>query len=379
MKVSILGCGLVGAPMARDLAAQGEFEVTAVDIDPPALDRLASDSSIRRIRADLSAGAKIKEVVRDSDLVLSAVPGRMGFETLKAVIEAGKDVVDIAFFPEDPFLLDDAARRRGVTAVVDCGVAPGMSNILIGHAAADLDSLESVRILVGGLPEIRTWPYEYKAGFSPRDVIEEYVRPARYVANGAVVTRPALSERELVDFPGIGTLEAFNTDGLRTLIRTIEAPNMIEKTLRYPGHAEKMALLRETGFFREEPMEAGGVKIRPLDLTAEILFPIWKLQDGDRDLTVLRVAVEGRKAGRKTVHAYDMLDRYDSVTETHSMARTTGYTATLVLRLLARGLYREKGVSPPEFIGRRPDCVAFVLDGLRKRGVVYIEKVETPR
>jgi lysine 6-dehydrogenase len=375
MKAIVLGSGLVGAPMAKDLAKSGEFEVACVDLDPKALEHLKSEASIREVRADLSRPETVREVVRDSDFVISAVPGRMGFETLRSVIEEGKDVVDIAFFPEDPFLLDDLAKSRGVTAVVDCGVAPGMSNILVGRVAGELDALDSVRILVGGLPEIREWPYEYKAGFSPRDVIEEYVRPARYVANGELVTMPALSEPELVDVPGIGTLEAFNTDGLRTLLRTVEAPNMIEKTLRYPGHIEKIAVLRETGFFGKEPVDVGGVEVRPLDLTAELLFPKWKLLPGDRDITVLQVVVEGRKAGRRTRHAFDMMDRFDPETGTHSMARTTGYTATLTLRLLAGGRYRSEGISPPEFIGRDPSCVRFILDGQRERGIVYRETV----
>ena len=376
MKVIVLGCGLVGAPMAKDLARDGEFDVSAVDVDPKALERLKSEPSVRTVQADLSRPEAIRDVVQDSDFVVSAVPSRLGFETLRSVIEAGKNVVDIAFFAEDPFLLDGAAGEKGITAVVDCGVAPGMSNILVGRVEKDLDVLDSVRIYVGGLPEIREWPYEYKAGFSPHDVIEEYVRPARYVVNGELVTKPALSEPELLDFPGIGTLEAFNTDGLRTLIRTVECPNMIEKTLRYPGHIEKMAVLRETGFFGEEPVEVGGVKVRPLDLTARLLFPKWKLDPGDRDITVLKVVVEGRKAGRRKRYSYDMIDRFDADSVTHSMGRTTGYTATLTLRLLARGLYSQRGISPPEFIGRKPDCAAFILEGLKERGIVVRETVE---
>ncbi len=378
MKIVVLGSGLVGVPMARDLAQKKEFDVSSVDVDPKALEALRSEPSVGTVLADLSRPEAVRDAVRDADFVISAVPSRMGFETLKAVIETGKDVVDIAFFSEDPFLLDDIAKSRGVTAVVDCGVAPGMSNILVGHVEGRLDVTDSVRIFVGGLPEIREWPFEYKAGFSPHDVIEEYVRPARYVSNGELVTKPALSEPELLDFPGIGTLEAFNTDGLRTLIRTVSAPNMIEKTLRYPGHIEKMAVLRETGFFGEEPIDVGPVKVRPLDLTARLLFPKWKLAPGDRDITVLKVVVEGRESGRRKRYTYDMVDRFDTDTGTHSMARTTGYTATLVLRLLARGLYRRKGVSPPEFIGRDPECVGSVLDGLKRRGIVYRETIESP-
>ena len=376
MRIIILGAGLIGRPMALDLAVEPGFEVSVADIDEDALRRLREAPVVRTIKQDLSDPERVRELVKDFDFVLVAVPGFMGFKTLKAVLEARRNVVDISFFPEDPFLLHDLAARAGATAVVDCGVAPGMSNILTGHVAHELDEVRRVTIYVGGLPEFREWPYEYKAVFSPIDVIEEYVRPARYVENGEVVTRPALSDPELLSFPEIGTLETFNTDGLRTLARTIPAPHLKEKTLRYPGHIEKMAMLRETGFFSREEIQVNGARVRPLDFTAKLLFPKWKLQEGDRDITVMRVIVEGRKAGAEYRYTYDLLDRYDSVTRTHSMARTTGYTATVVLRMMARGLLTGRGLMAPELIGREPECVEFLLAGLEERGVVYRRTVE---
>ncbi|MCJ7680111.1 MAG: saccharopine dehydrogenase NADP-binding domain-containing protein [Candidatus Aminicenantes bacterium] len=375
--IIVLGSGLVGAPMCIDLARESDFDVTAVDIDRASFKNLEErNPSIRTTQADLSEEETVRELVKPFDYVISAVPGHMGYQTLKAVIESKKNVVDISFFPEDPFLLDAAARNNHVKAVVDCGVAPGMSNILVGHVHRLLDETLKVLIYVGGLPEVREWPYEFKAGFSPIDVIEEYVRPARYIANGRLVVKPALSEPELVHFPEVGTLEAFNTDGLRTLATTIAAPDMKEKTLRYPGHIEKMAMLRETGFFDKTEMTVNGATIRPLDLTARLLFPKWKLDRNDRDLTVMRIVVEGKKAEKRLRHTYELLDRHDPSTETHSMARTTGYTATVALRMLARGLYDLKGISPPEFIGRRPECYRFMLNGLEDRGVFYRETVE---
>jgi saccharopine dehydrogenase-like NADP-dependent oxidoreductase len=376
MKIIVLGAGLVGGPMAVDLAAEPEFSVTSVDIRAEALSGLGNKHALKTVQQDLSRPVNVRNLVADFDLVLSAVPGFMGFCTLKAVLEAKKNVVDISFFPEDPFELDEVARRSEVTAIVDCGVAPGMSNVLTGYAQSQLDEIETVLIYVGGLPEVREWPYEYKAVFSPFDVIEEYVRPARYVQNGKLVVRPALSEPELLNFPGLGTLEAFNTDGLRTLIKTIAAPNMKEKTLRYPGHIEKMAVLRETGFFDEAEVEVNGTRIRPLDVTAKLLFPKWKMMETDRDLTVMKVMAEGMKGGHRVRYTYDLLDRFDSETGIHSMARTTGYTATAAVRLLARGLFAEKGIIAPERIGSRPECVQFLLANLNERRVVYRESVE---
>ena len=376
MKVIVLGAGLVGGPMAIDLGADDRFLVTAADNSRAALDDLAHQSSIETVEIDLSRPEDVTGLVADYDLVVDAVPGFMGYRTLEAVIRAGRHVVDIAFFPEDPFGLDELAKQNDVIAVTDCGVFPGMGSALIGRAARRLDSIERVLIYVGGLPEVRTWPWEYKAVFSPVDVIEEYMRPARYIDNGVEVTRPALSDPELVDFPGVGTLEAFNTDGLRTLLQTIDAPFMKEKTLRYPGHVEKMAVLRESGFFSAEPVTLQGREVRPIDLTARLLFPMWKLQPGDGDITILKILIEGELDGRKRRIVYNMLDRFDRDSNTTSMARTTGYTATATVRMIADGLYARTGISPPEYLGQVPGCVQYLLDGLAERGVIYEEHIE---
>lgn len=376
MKIIVLGAGLVGGPMAIDLAAESGRQVSLADRDEQRLVELAARAPITPVVRDLSDPAAVTRLVADHDFVVSAVPGFLGYRTLEAILEAGKNVVDIAFFPEDPFDLDNLARSRGVIAITDCGVFPGMGSALIGRAARRLDEVTDVLTYVGGLPDERRPPWEYRAVFSPVDVIEEYTRPARYVENGEIVVRPALSDPEPVHLPEVGELEAFNTDGLRTLIRTIGAPNMKEKTLRYPGHAAKMALLRDAGFFGTGPVDVNGASIRPLDLTAQLLFPAWKLEPGESEFTVLRIDVTGRREGRRLRYRYDLLDRYDAATDTTSMARTTGYTATAAVRLVAAGLYREAGISPPEYLGRVPGCVPFLLERLAERGVHYHETID---
>jgi lysine 6-dehydrogenase len=377
MKIVVLGAGLVGGPMALDLAKDNGFEITVADLRDEALERVARGTKIRIVKTDLSDVAEVSRLAHEHDLVLSAVPGFMGFATLKAVLETGTSCVDIAFFPEDPLELDSVAKKHSATAFVDMGVGPGMSSVLAGHAYSQLDTTDSILTYVGGLPRVRRWPYEYAAVFSPIDVIEEYVRPARYVENGHLVTRPALSDPELLDFPVVGTLEAFNTDGLRTMAKTMKVPNMKEKTMRYPGHIEKMALLRATGFFGTEPIDVGGVKVRPLDVTAKLLFPMWKLQPGEADVTVMRVIVEGTKNGKRTRWTFDLFDTFDSESGVHSMARTTGYTATAAIRMLGKGMFTDKGVFPPELVGLRRPCVDFLLKELKARNVIYVEKVET--
>ncbi len=369
--IVVLGAGRVGSAMARDLAS--DFRVTVADRSDEALARMAAAGLAVR-KADLGASEGVRSAVADADLVVGAVPGFMGFATARAVLETGKTLVDISFFDEDCFALDELAKARGLTAVVDCGIAPGCGNILLGDAARRWDRVTRFECLVGGLPVVRTWPYEYKAGFSPIDVIEEYTRPARYVKDGRTVTFPALSEPELLDFPGLGTLESFNTDGLRSLIQSFpDVPDMKEKTLRYPGHIEKMRMLRESGFFRKDPVRVGAVEVSPLDLTTSLLFPMWFMHEGDEDFTVMRVTLEGTKDGRPVREVHDLLDRYDPASRTTSMARTTGYTATAAVRLVAAGGFTRKGISPPECIGRTPGGWAFIRAELAKRNVVFRE------
>ncbi|VAX21595.1 hypothetical protein MNBD_IGNAVI01-28 [hydrothermal vent metagenome] len=375
MKVIILGAGLIGAPMAIDLAKDNEFDIGVADIDRASLDKLKS-YNIKLIESDLSVPKTVHKVVSDYDYVINAVPGSLGFRTLRSIIEAGKNVVDIAFYENDPFELDELAKEKNVTAIVDCGVSPGLHNILIGHVAQKLDSIEDITIYVGGLPQVKEPPFEYKAVFSPSDVIEEYIRPARIKENGKIVTKPSLSDLEIINFPGVGELEAFNSDGLRTLLHTIDVPNMKEKTLRFPGHVEKISLLKDIGLFDKEDIYINGTKIKPIDLAIRLLRDEWKLNEGDKDFTLLQVVITGKRESKKYKYTYNLLDHYDDSTQTISMARTTGYTATSALRLLASGLYKEIGISPPEFIGRNSECTEFILNELKKRNVVVKENIE---
>ncbi len=367
-KIMVLGAGLVGRPIIRDLSVN--HRVTAADIDPAALRKLEGLEGVTPIRADLSRAETVSELVKDADLVVGAVPGFMGYNTVKNVIQAGKNMVDISFFPQDPFTLDEAARKTGVTVVMDCGVAPGMGNIILGYHNARME-VKRYECLVGGLPVNREWPWQYKAVFSPIDVIEEYVRPARFVVNGQEVVREALSDPELIDFEGIGTLESWNSDGLRTLIHTMKIPNMIEKTLRYPGTVEYLRVLRESGFFSYDPVEVAGKKIRPIDLTARLLFKMWELGPGQEDFTVMRVIIEGFEEGKEVRYIYNLLDRYDREQDIISMARTTGYTCTAVTQLLAENRFGRKGLCPPEYLGEDPGHFDFIVDYLRERGVNY--------
>jgi lysine 6-dehydrogenase len=408
--VVVLGAGLVGGAIAADLA--DHFNVTAVDADPRALARLKKKNGIKTVRADLSKAPVLRSAAAGADIVVGALPGSMGYRMLKTLAQEKKDIVDISFFAEDPFPLDELFRENGITVITDCGVAPGMGNIILGHHNSTM-VVDSYECYVGGLPVEREWPWEYRAVFSPMDVIEEYTRPARYVENGHLVEREALSDPQLVYFKGIGSLEAWNSDGLRTLIKTIQVPNMIEKTLRYPGCIEYLRVLRESGFFSQDEVDVKGVKIRPVDLTASLLFPKWELKPGEEDFTVMRIIVTGTRfpgenresrlsgendpdvassaAGDRVLvsgkmppvtgepvpvegrikYTWELLDRYEGSTGTLSMARTTGYTCTAAVHLLARGMFTRKGLCPPEYLGEDGENFRFIMKYLGERGVRY--------
>jgi len=373
-KILVLGGGLVGRVIARDLAGEKDLQVTVADASPATRTRLGAEG-LGTAALDLRDDAAVRNAVADTDVVVGAAPGHMGFRLLKLVIEAGKPYADIAFMPEDFLELDGLARERGVTAVVDCGVAPGLSNLLCGRAAHELDDVERMLILVGGLPKNRVWPFEYRVVFSAVDVIEEYTRPARWVEHGTLVTKPALTDVEPVDLPRVGTVEAFNTDGLRSLAKTLRAPFMKEKTLRWPGHVEKMRMLRETGFLSLEPIEVAGARVRPYDVTTKLLFDAWRLPPGEADLTVMRVEATGTAGGKRQTWTWDLYDEADLASGFHSMARTTGFPCAIVARLLARGELHRPGVQPPERLAGDDRFLEAMMQGLGERGVTITKAV----
>lgn len=372
-RIIVLGAGMVGSAMAIDLSKK--HHVTLTDLSISRLNHVSEKcKALSTLQVDVSDTTKLQAILVDFDMVVCAVPGFLGFETLKQIIQAGKNVVDISFFPEDALELDKLAKEKGVTAIVDCGVAPGMDNIILGQYNEKL-KLTDFECLVGGLPKVKKWPFSYKAPFSPIDVIEEYTRPARYVENGNMIVREPLTDCEFVEFDKVGTLESFNSDGLRSIIFTMpHIKNMKEKTLRYPGHVEYVRVLKESGFFSTKPINFNGVEISPLDFTSKILFNEWKLGETEEEMTVMRVTVKGENAqGEREEVVYNLHDEYDPETQTSSMARTTGYSATAVVNMFLEGFFTEKGVFPPELIGKNDECFEFILSYLRERKVHYVK------
>jgi saccharopine dehydrogenase-like NADP-dependent oxidoreductase len=371
--VIVLGAGMVGSSMAIDMAKK--HAVTLTDLNNDVLGKVKQKhNGLTTKQLDVNNKMELQSSVKQHDLVINAVPGFLGFETLKSIIEAGMNVIDIAFFPENSLALDALAKEKNVTAIVDCGVAPGMDNVILGYYNEKM-KLTDFECLVGGLPKIKKWPFYYKAPFSPVDVIEEYTRPARYVENGKEIVREPLTDCEYVDFDKVGTLEAFNSDGLRSIIHTMpHIPNMKEKTLRYPGHVEYVKVLKESGFFASEIIKVNGNMISPLDFTSKILFNEWKLGETEEEITVMRVTLMGKNAdGQMEEVVYNLYDEFDDETKTTSMARTTGYTATAAANLYLDGLFNEKGVSPPELVGKHEACFNYFLSYLEERNIHYVK------
>jgi len=372
--IIVLGAGMVGSAIAIDLSKKHNVSLT--DLNQDALIKASQKcSNLKTFLLDVTKKLTLQKTIKNFDLVVCAVPGFLGFETLKSIIEAEMNVVDISFFSENSLELDALAKEKNITAIVDCGVAPGMDNIILGHYNKKM-KLTDFECLVGGLPKVKKWPFCYKAPFSPVDVIEEYTRPARYIENGEMITREALTDCEYIEFQGVGTLESFNSDGLRSIMFTMpHIKNMKEKTLRYPGHVEYVQVLKQSGFFETTEIEINGNKVSPLEVTSKVLFNEWKLGDTEEEITVMRITLKGENlAGKIEEVVYTLHDQYCRETNTSSMARTTGYTAAAAANILLENKFSEKGVFPPELVGKHEVCFYYFLSYLEQRNIIYQKK-----
>jgi saccharopine dehydrogenase-like NADP-dependent oxidoreductase len=375
MKVIVLGSGKIGSIMARDFSESNPgSKVTLGDISEERAKEAASRlSGAYGTIINTSDHETLTEQLSGYDLILGALPGDYGYRALEAAIEAKVDTVDVSFTPENPTQLDGDAKRAGVTVIPDCGVAPGLSNILTGYSVSRLDKVQDAHIMVGGIPETRVPPLGYTITWSAEGLIDEYVREVTIIENGEKVQVPALSGLEEIDFPGVGKLEAFYTDGLRTLAVSFpEVENMWEKTLRYSGHVEKVRLLRELGFFSGDRVIVEGAEVQPRLVTARLLErTLWKPEIGD--LLAMNIEVRGEVSGKKAGYRHRIVDRFNHETAVTAMARTTAYTASIVAGMLAQGTIKSPGVIPPERLGVKKGFTENLMAQLKRRGV-HIEE-----
>ncbi|MEX2701762.1 MAG: saccharopine dehydrogenase C-terminal domain-containing protein [Candidatus Baldrarchaeota archaeon] len=377
LKILVLGCGNVGSAIVKDLAKYlPSNQIVAADRNPDVARKVAEEigkENVSWTQADASKYDELVNIIKKHDLVVGALPGSLGYISAKACVDAKVSMVDISYMPENPLTLNEAAIKAGITIVPDCGVAPGLSNLLAGRGASRLDQVEGIHIVCGGLPITPVPPLGYTITWSVEGLIDEYMRPARIVEDGKLVKKEALSGLEIIEFPKLGKLEAFYTDGLRTLLETIKGvKSMWEKTFRYPGHVEKIKLLRDLGFFDEEPIDVENVKIVPKKVTIKLLDR--KLRKPKvKDLMAMKVEVTGIKSESKVKYVYYLLDYYDDASKTTAMARTTGYTASVVAQLIVKGVIEDKGVIPPEKLGMNERIYKQIIEELEKRNIKITE------
>lgn len=374
MRAAVLGSGLMGSVIGRDLAKSERVdEVVVADLDEDRLSRLRSGAPGKKLsveRLDVKDRATTVKFLKRFDVAASALPHGVVHSSDLAAVAAGTKMVNIAF-EDEQMQLNEEAIKSGALLIPGCGVAPGLGGILLAHALEEIGGGDEGHVMVGGLPQKPLPPFGYKLVFSIVGLLREYIDEARVIKEGRLVKVRPFSTVEAVDFPeSVGKLEAFCTDGLATLLYTMKGMRTLdEKTLRWPGHAEKMNLLIEAGYFSKEKLELEGGKVSPLEVSWSVLGK--KLSEGEPDdITVMRVIGKGRKG---TLY-YDMADKYDREQRVTSMGKTTGYTASIVTQMVGAGDIVGKGVIAPETVvsGRK---VGDLVSELARRGV----KIETRR
>ncbi|RJQ04071.1 MAG: hypothetical protein C4551_11130 [Bacillota bacterium] len=386
-RVLVLGAGLMGPAIAGDLVRYGiAGEVVVADADPERVRRAVEKAEARKagIESGVNVRGKVLDLgnrralvreMREADVVAGAYPVAMVREVTEAAIEAGTHLCDLTGSAEGFNVFDyhEAAASAGIVILPGCGLAPGLTNILAGQGAARLGGAKEGVLYVGGLPLNPLPPLGYRVVFSLDTVIDEYVAPALVVRDGETAEVPALDGLEELTFPEpVGRCEAFYTYGLGTLAwtgRELGFRDLSEKTVRYPGHRDKVLFLRECGFFSREPVDIDGTTVVPRKLAAAVLAPLLA-RGGEADVSVLRVVVKAGEEG----WVFEMVDHYDPATQTTSMARTTGYTCSIIAGLVLRGLIEGPGVAPLERVFTASSLYGELRQELGRRGIVIRER-----
>ena len=363
MRVLVLGGGMVGQGIAY--ALKNESDITIADYSSEKLQRLKKDLEVDVLKVD-AVKDQLAPVMKDFDVVSGALPGRLGMKVIREACKAGVDLVDNSFMEEDFYALEKDALQSGITVVPDAGIAPGLSNVIVGRIAADYPQLENVDIKVGGLPEKDIPPIGYKVLFSPIDTLDEFTRKVKILKNGKITETEPGEGLEYFFVNGLGSLEAFYTNGLRSLLRNIKASNMVEKTVRYRGHIEKMNFLKDLGLLDEATTDVNGVKVVPKELLASLFLKNLSFPDV-RDILYMEIRVTPARGKEEIV--YTVSDKEDEKTGFTAMTRTTGFTNAAITRLMLKGAIKEKGIIPPEIVGSNENNFNEIIRFLEKMGV----------
>jgi lysine 6-dehydrogenase len=374
MRMLVLGAGQQGSACAYDLLKHTDHDVVIADV---AVDSLRESlqpwlgGRLTAVKLDANDRTAVREVMEGAAAVMNAFPYYFNLGMTVAAIDQGAHYCDLGGNTDIVLQqkgLHDRARERGVSAVPDSGLAPGMVNILAEHGIRQLDTVAAVRIKVGGLPQHPEPPLNYQIVYSLEGVLDYYTTLSWVLRDGRPTQVKALSEIEELEFPGVGTLEAFHTaGGLSTMAQRYEGkiPTMEYKTLRYPGHAKAMETIRDLGLLELEPVDVKGEQVVPRDAFMAVAGP--RLKKDPRkspDLAALRVEVEGEREGEPLLLRWDLLDRFDPETGITAMMRTTGFSLAISGALQAAGDV-EPGVWTPDE-GVPADAY---IQALKQRGV----------
>ncbi|HEY8343556.1 MAG TPA: saccharopine dehydrogenase C-terminal domain-containing protein [Calditerricola sp.] len=402
MRIAVLGTGLIGRMIVRELARSSSFsEVVAVDGSPEAAVSAAAEASqaaeawrttaetssvagdagrpaVRGVTADLGDYGTLVALLRQVDIAIAALPDSLSFLANQAAIKAGCHLIDLvgAEYPEKSRALDVPARKAGVLIVSGCGVAPGIANVLAARGIELLDEAEEVTIYCGGLPRYPRPPLMYQQVFSLEGLMGLYTRPVFVIEDGRLVQLPPMSGLEECEFPDpVGACEAAYSDA-HSVPYTLghKVKRLGEKTVRYRGHFGKMKVLQELGFLDDNPVSVGDQTVIPRQVTMALLAPRIQGQSKE-DVTVMRVVATGKKNGAAVRHQWTMLDFYDPETGYTSMARTTGYPAIIAAEWLAQGKLLERGFFAPEQLLAGERFEPFMAE-LARRGITFDYMVE---
>jgi lysine 6-dehydrogenase len=363
MDICVVGAGMQGSVVAQDLVKSGHA-VTVFDNNINILRQLKKTAKITAREINVTNKIKFIRTIKGFDLMVGALPSAMGYYTMDCAIRAGTDLVDLSYSPEDPFLLHEKAVNEGIKIVPDAGFAPGLSNVLIGETYQEFKGIDSMKIMVGGIPQHPEPPFNYHMTWSLADVIEEYTRPAKILKDNEAITVPALSGIEKLALPKIGELECFYTDGLRTLLKTMKhVKTMEEKTIRYPGHARLFKTLIDCGLFKDQSVRYRKRLVRLRDVNIQYLRNVLRTGDPEDMSIMLIQIVKGRKKRN-----YTCIDYYDKKKEITSMARMTAYTGSVIAQCIKK--YEHCGIVPPEYLGMDKKLCHFIKSELKKRSIV---------
>jgi lysine 6-dehydrogenase len=382
MKLLLLGgVGLMGPAIAKDLL-KGDIvdEVVVGDIAKDKLSQLEKKVKNKKLSTaviDVSDQNGLISYIKkeDFDCVINSLPHAFSVSSIEAGIMAGVDVVDLAFEPPQ-LEMNDAALDAGVTVVPACGMDPGITNVLTGIGVSMLDEAQEIHIIAGGIPDKPYPPLNHKILFRLESLWMEYIEPSLAIRKGKKVQLETLSEVETAEFPGVGTLEAAITPTLASMPYTIKGVTEMDcKCPRWPGHYEKIKAFIKCGLLDTDPVQINDTQIVPQDFLSVLLSPVMDLGDG-KDITVIRVMVSGIKEGKYTFIQFDITDRYDEKEHITSVARTTGYPASIVAQMIGRGEITAKGILFPEQ-AITPELFNIFSSELKKRNIILQKTVTT--